>query len=235
MATADYAERAKQAAGNWRKFESFGWHAQPDDADQWCIVYTENRDSRLLDKSNSAAIAETMAEFLEGDDCREEHHWHWACGWVDGYAIRVFDSAGNITPAFKAWCDLADSLENYPVLDDEDYSKREYEATLENIQGELHYANRADEYNLPEDAAEQIYRWLSDNNESAVANSDDSGGYPSTEELQEAMDALGWRIVWVVRFNDAGQQAEGYETEDEAADRCLTLATQGIYATYSAE
>ena len=97
-------EAAKVAAGNWRKFESFAWHRARDldDADNWAIVYTNNRDSGLLDQSNAAAIDKAMEPFTEADDpdVVAEHHHHWACGWIDGYSIRVYRN-GQITEAFK--------------------------------------------------------------------------------------------------------------------------------------
>ena len=38
-----------------------------------------------------------------------------------------------ITDAFKTYHDLMEQMDGYPILDEEDYSNREYEATLENI------------------------------------------------------------------------------------------------------
>ena len=87
-------DAAKKAAGNWRKFESFGWGrvGELDEPENWTIVYTHHRDSGLLDQSNAAVIEKALSAFLEGDDpdIIEEHHGHWACGWIDGFAIRVF-------------------------------------------------------------------------------------------------------------------------------------------------
>lgn len=126
----DVEGKAREAAGNWRKFESFVWdHAYDADADDWCIVYTSNRDSGLLDKSNEAAIAEAMEPFFDVDDpdIRRESHNHWAVGHVDGYAIRVY-RGGEITAAFRAWRELQEALEDYPVLDEEDYSRRRDDA-----------------------------------------------------------------------------------------------------------
>jgi hypothetical protein len=233
----DYAEQARKAVGNWRKFESFAWHAQPDDADNWCIVHTNNRDIRLMEQSNAAAIEEALKPFFEADepDIAREHMGHWACGWVDGYSIRVFDAHGKPTAAFCAWCDIAASMEDYPLLDEEDYSRREYEATLANIESELRSVNRGDEYILPDDAASQLWRWLWDNNQRAVENSDDSGGYPSESELREACDALGWRILWVVRWVDVGEQVEEFDNEYDAEACCQDLRAAGIYATFDAE
>ena len=89
--------------------------------EEWAIVYTHNRDSDLLDQSNADAIDKALAPFTEGDspDVRAEHHGHWACGWIDGYAIRVYRN-GQITEAFRAYHALAARLADYPVLDEED-------------------------------------------------------------------------------------------------------------------
>jgi hypothetical protein len=184
-------ETAKEAAGNWQDFDSFSWDRsrEIEDADQFCLVYTHNRDSGLLDQSNAEAIAEAMKPFLDRD-VLEEHHNHWAVGWVDGYAIRVY-RRGRITKAFRTYYDLQTRLADYPVLDEDDYSTRIYEATLENIADSAWRLKR--EYDLPSDWAFQVYLWLSDHDCSEIENDDDRGGYPSEMWLQRAFDALGFK------------------------------------------
>ncbi len=189
----DLEAAAKAAAGNWKHFECFCWHRQNDlpGADQWCIVYTHHRDSGLLDQSNSAAIEEAMERFTErkNPDVVPEHHHHWAVGWVDGFSIRVY-RRGRITKAFRTYYELAHRLTDYPLLDEEDYSRREYEATVENLS---HAAWRLkDDYDLPDGWEEDVYRWLSDNDCAAIENRDDQGGYPSQDQLRAAFDALGY-------------------------------------------
>jgi hypothetical protein len=186
-------EAAKEAAGNWQKFESFAWHRARDldDADNWAIVYTNNRDSGLLDERNAAAIDKAMEPFTEGDDPNvvPEHHHHWACGWIDGYSIRVFRD-GQITEAFKTYHELAERLADYPVLDEEDYSSREYEATLANIPDAAWKLKN--DYELPDGWEGDVYGWLSDHDCSAIENRDDRGGYPSEDQLRAAFEALGY-------------------------------------------
>ena len=77
----------------------------------------------LLDQSNADAIAEAMEPFTDGDDpdVVMESHCHWAVGHVDGFSIRVYRD-GEITEAFKAYHDLMEQLDGYPILDEEDYS-----------------------------------------------------------------------------------------------------------------
>ena len=109
---------------------------------------------------------------------------------MDGFSIRVLRD-GQITAAFRKYHELAERIAEYPVLNEEDYSNREYEATIENI-GDAAWRVK-DDFELPEDWQCEVYDWLSDNDSSAIENSDDQGGYPSEESLRAAFDALEFR------------------------------------------
>ncbi len=186
-------EAAKQAAGNWQDFDCFIWHRKSEiaDADNWAIFYTHHRDSDLLDQSNASVIEEALEPFTEADDADVvfESHSHWAVGHIDGFSIRVFRK-GEITEAFKTYHELKERLADYPVLDEEDYSRREVEATLENIRDTAWLLKG--EFDLHEGWEGEAYDWLSENNFHAVENRDDQGGCPSEEELREAFEALGF-------------------------------------------
>jgi hypothetical protein len=189
-------DAAKEAAGNWKSWTCFVWDRERDldDAENWAIVYTHNRDSGLLDLSNADAITEAMEPFTEGDDpdVVMESHDHWAVGHVDGFSIRVYRN-GEITEAFKTYHDLMEQMDGYPILDEEDYSERELEATLENISDAAWRVNH--EYTLPEGWEGDVYSWLSNNRQRAVENRDDRGGYPQEDDLRAAFDALGYERV----------------------------------------
>ena len=184
----DLESSAKELAGNWQSFDCFSWHDQPEDADQFCLVYTHHRDSGLLDQSNAEAIRQAMEPFLD-HDVFEEHHRHWAVGWVDGYAIRVY-RRGRITKAFRTYHELSLRLADELVLDSDDYSDRIYEATLENIAEAAWRLKK--EYDLPKDWAFEVYRWLSDHDCSELEDND-RGGYPSELWLSRAFDGLGYK------------------------------------------
>jgi hypothetical protein len=196
IGTMDLEEAAKVAAGNWMRFESFVWwrRREMDDAADFAILYTHNRDSGLLDQSNADAIAKTLEPFTDGDDpdVNFESHNHWACGWIQGHAIRVFRD-GEITESFRFYHELAERMDNYPVLDEEDYSRREYEVTLENIADAARSLRH--DYDLPDGWDSEVFSWFWDNNQRAVENRDDQGGYPSEDDLEEAFDALGYSRV----------------------------------------
>jgi hypothetical protein len=188
----DVEAAAKQLAGNWRKFECFVWSRgyDLDDADQWCIWYTSHRDSGLLCQSNEKVISDRLRPFSDGDDpdLVFESHSHWACGHIDGFSIRVFKPDRSITPAFEEFCRIKQDLENYPVLNESDYSDREYETTLENYRSEMWGCR--DE--LPEGWEGKVYSYFSDNgHDEFIENTDDRGGWASREKIIEALQAIG--------------------------------------------
>jgi hypothetical protein len=185
-------EYAKKAAGNWKKFESFAWRGadRVESPEDWALVYTSSRDSGLLEKSNAAAIEKMLKPFSEGDDpdVRFQGASHWGVGHVDGFAIRVYRD-GEITDAFRELAEANAALENCPVLDESDYSEREYDATLRNISSAgWKFLKKG----VPEDWAGSVFSWFWDHDQEAVENRDDSGGYPSDDKLKEAMLAFGW-------------------------------------------
>ncbi len=194
LGTLDIADAAQKAAGNWQRFNSFVWRRSKDiaDADRWAIIYTHHRDSGLLDQSNAAFIAKAMAPFTEGDDPNVvmESHSHWAVSHIDGFSIRVFNRQGEITEAFAKYHELAEAMDQYPILDESDYSERELEATLENIEDAAWRLKI--EFDLPDGWAWQVYDWLSDHRSGEIENVSDQGGYPGEGALREAFAALSY-------------------------------------------
>lgn len=188
-------EAAMESAGNWRTFECFSWWRERDldHPDDWMIHYTHHRDSGLLDQSNSEQIRKKLEPFTESDDpdVNEESHNHWAVGHIDGFSLRVFRD-GEITKAFRTLHKLMESLTAYPILNEEDFSNRELEATVESIVDAAWRVN--DDYDLPEGWQYEVYSWLSDHECNELESTGDQGGYPSEDSLRRAMDALFERI-----------------------------------------
>ena len=186
-------DAAREAAGNWNRFNCFVWDRlrEIDDPEDWAIVYTHNRDSCLLDLSNADSIAGVMEPYTESDDpdVVMESHSHWAVGHVDGFSIRVYRD-GEITEAFRIYHGLAEQLSDYPILDEEDYGRREHEATLDNI-ADAAWRLKV-EYDLPEGWEGDVYSWLSEHRQRAVESRDDQGGYPEEGDLRVAFEALGY-------------------------------------------
>ncbi|APU89149.1 conserved hypothetical protein [Virus Rctr71] len=190
----DIEDAAAECAGNWRQFDSFVWWRDDMlDPEHWFITYTHHRDSGLLDESNALVIDKALEPF-EGTDTIQEHHTHWAVGWVDGWAIRVYNNDGTITEAFKAYADPAYALSQYPILDEEDFSQREYDATIENIESEkgsvenklydMGYGDIDLSNDFGQDWACNVYSMIPD---SEIENIDGQGAYPSAESITEAI------------------------------------------------
>lgn len=157
----------------------------------WAIgPVIRHRDSTLLTQSNADAIVKMLEEKPEfADQWEITGCGHWAVGWVDHLSFRAIDEHGNPTEVFRFIASIFDALEDYPVLDECDYSEREYNATIENIE-EIGKSFVSDD--APESWVGDVYGWLSDNNCNALESSDDQGGYPSDDDMKECLGALGY-------------------------------------------
>lgn len=93
----------------------------------WFIAAAVHRDSDCLDRSNFEVMSEILKSLPEvkawdGEftPVTIERFSHWAVGWID-YLV--------IDPACKAAVDwanyLREKLENYPILDEEHFSRLE--------------------------------------------------------------------------------------------------------------
>lgn len=96
----------------------------------WLIAYGRHRDSDILSISNFESMKKALKELPEFTDWENvnapvtiERSTHWAVGWID-YLIVNPEAKEIVAHAEK----LRASLEDYPVLDDNDFSNREYEA-----------------------------------------------------------------------------------------------------------
>ena len=181
----DLNEAAKKAAGNWQDFDSFCWFGRPKENDRdWAIFYTSNRDSSLLEESNESVINEALKPFEENGDVVFEQHSHWAVGFVSGFSLKVFDADGNVTEAFKKYHELHVRMDNYPVLDESDWSERQYEATRENVASVIKDVTGKQPSNK---LVTKVDCWLSMNDPDSLDDSDGRGGYPSEEAVKTAL------------------------------------------------
>lgn len=188
----DVEQAARQMAGNWREFESFVWYRASNlvDPDRWMVWYTSNRDAGLLEQSNEKVINERLALFAEGEDPDVvfERHSSSLIGYLDGFSLRVLRPDGTITDAFREFCRIRERVADYPILDEQDYSEREFAATLENYCLEMW--SLRDE--LPDGWAAEVFSWFSDHNQDRyTANVDDQGGWAPREAIVEALQDLG--------------------------------------------
>ncbi len=121
-----------------------------------------------------------------------ERHSHFAVGWIDGFSIRVFRD-GEITDAFRCYHELMQRRDEFGVLDESDHASLEYEATLSNIEQSAWRLRK--EFKLPDGWEAKVLSWLWEHNESSIENTDDEGGWPEPDHLEEAFNALGYSKV----------------------------------------
>jgi hypothetical protein len=91
------------------------------DQQDWLVVpCARNRDSSCLEESNFATALKMLDG--EGEDVEVHRFGHWANGWFEIIIVRPD------TPAAKEAEDIEASFENYSILDENDFSEREYNA-----------------------------------------------------------------------------------------------------------
>lgn len=171
----------------WRSSSNYGGQ---DLSDYFCVL-GRTRDSGLLETSNWE-VGQT--EFKEFDTGWEVFGFnHWGVGWID--ELMVHEDAPEAVLILAA--NIRGQLEAYPILDEEDHSRREYEAAVENITEAYSSLKRLDVYDgtlstrADVKVIEQLVTWFCENRPDGMSSSDDSGFYPSDEELTEALTAIG--------------------------------------------
>lgn len=100
----------------------------PDQQDWLVAPVGRNRDNEdePLTASNWEAFKAALNEVDSDGESWEEHSFnHWGVGWFEIILIKPD------TLAAEAAIELEKALEDYPILDDDDHSSREFEATCE--------------------------------------------------------------------------------------------------------
>lgn len=93
--------------------------------DYYVFPYFQNRDSDILTLDNFENISDELESI--DDDIEIIRESHFLCGWIE-FIIFPKDNEKLVSRAKE----LVDSLEDYPILDEESYSEREYEYFCEN-------------------------------------------------------------------------------------------------------
>ena len=91
-----------------------------DDRQDWLVLpVSQTRDSGPFDHSNFAAALEMLGG--ESDTVEVHRFGHWGPGWFEIIIVQPG------TPAATIAEDIESRLEDYPLLDESDYSQREFE------------------------------------------------------------------------------------------------------------
>lgn len=104
-----------QTLNEAHKQDASYWGGRPD----WLIVDAMTRDSEAISRSNFR-VALKRLEAISEEHVAVERSNHWAVGWVD-YLIVDRENPAMVAAAKAIQAKLAD----YPVLDEEDFSREE--------------------------------------------------------------------------------------------------------------
>ena len=78
------------------------------------------RDSDPLEESNFITALERYK--AAGVEVEVDHFGHWAVGWIDYLTVEITRASVQVLEGIR------EALENYPILDDEDFSQREWDS-----------------------------------------------------------------------------------------------------------
>lgn len=126
-------------------FDSWDNYSGDRSIAHWFILLSQNRDSRVLEQSNFASALEELGG--ESDTVQVHRFGHWGCGWYELILIDPTD-----VEAVRIGEDIERALEDYPVLDENDFLERELEDELESWQA----------YGEKEFTKWLVHEWLSD-------------------------------------------------------------------------
>lgn len=103
-------------------FDPKGLNADRHGIGQYLVVLSRNRDSSILEESNWDAALKLLGGESDDNGPVQIHRFgHWACGWFELLLVNPDDDAKRAIAE-----DIENSLSDYPILDDDDYSDREY-------------------------------------------------------------------------------------------------------------
>jgi hypothetical protein len=90
------------------------------------VFHLEHRDSDALSRSNAAVIRDRIHPWIEdGKDGIIGRESHWACGWIETLYVRRDSDAGRVLEQ------IGEDLEQYPVLDEDLWSRMEHDDCAE--------------------------------------------------------------------------------------------------------
>ena len=152
--------------------------------DNWYMIGGRSRDSDILEESNFATMLDMLGG--ESDDVFIYHVGHWACGWIEEILINP-DNQDMV----KIAQDIEKQLDDYPILNEDDYSERESQDQIETWEN----ASRADfrdmlearfDVELSDDDIDRLFYDVSDTIGEYWEN-DGCGSYINLERIAESV------------------------------------------------
>jgi len=181
-------DKAKQSL---EKPDDFAYWGDSDMFKTWGFAGIDySRGDDTINESNFSTFHDVVFSLrdqyeLEFDDLdfSTESFNHWAVGSVDRYIVKVLsdDSGGvvsfnNITDAFKAVLMIHSMLEDYPILDDNDYEERSHQYIVDFLFDECPSM-------IDMGREDSIYKMIDSMNDCGIEICLDEDLYPSVDDL----------------------------------------------------
>ncbi len=103
------------------------------DNGQWKVVYTIMRDSDILEESNFYCLEDILKDgkFKLPDYATIERASCSLCGWIDYLIINPDMIPKELLQKIE---DALEGLEDYPIINEDDYSMRQYDRFLDSFE-----------------------------------------------------------------------------------------------------
>ena len=142
----------------WRRTDNYIGESYND----YYVLLSRNRDSGLVEESNFWSALKALNG--ESKTVKVIRASHWLCGWIEMILIHESDK-----DSIDKGIEIEKALENYPILDDEDFYERESEKETEMYDqikydvehGLFAYWDLPEDY-TDEDIWERVKRYVSD-------------------------------------------------------------------------
>lgn len=100
-------------------------HITVDDQENWLVVpVSQTRDSETLEQSNFASAVKLLSD-TDDDNYQIHRFGHWGPGWFEIILVKPNSPSCEIAESIES------SLEDYPILDETDWSEREFKQACE--------------------------------------------------------------------------------------------------------
>jgi hypothetical protein len=113
-----------------------------DERDDWFVApVIQTRDSGALERSNFAVFLNLIGG--ESETIEIHKFGHWGPGWFEIILISPENKE-----AVKAGNEISEKVQDYPILDEDDFSEREFEDACEywenmSLRDRIYYCDRA--------------------------------------------------------------------------------------------
>ena len=104
----------KNSFDNWSNYVGYDWSG-------WVCGIGHNRDSDILTQSNFHSVLKALGGEIDGV-VEVRRVGHWVCGWFE----QIMVNSKNEEKLYE-YLKINNSLADYPVFDDDDFSEREME------------------------------------------------------------------------------------------------------------